>query len=217
MNEKKEIKFYNEYVIRLNRFCSINNLYLFTFSLDVLEKCTLIFEGELELESPQQLTEQFFQLNYFQFKRISLQLKFPFKYELLLELFTIYCYARTILNKASNACKLHKPGAFMVGEAMQESEIEAFRREQKYKTRQRQEVLKNKGKFEHYFYEFYFYKINVTGSLKLYDSIRKNLLENGDTIELINNRDVITSILKHFEYMSKGLKIEKSKNISNHK
>lgn len=207
MSEKKKIDLYNEYSVKLKRFCAKNDLFLFDNALDVLEKCTLIFEGELNLEKPEQLTKQFFDINYFQFKRLSLQLKLPFKHELIFELFVLYCYTRTIINYLSKSCEL----CAVPGLAMTNEEIELLRKEQKYKTRQKNEVLKHKGaKFENYFYEFNSpFKIDVTGSLKLYDSIRRELLENGDTIELINNRDVITSVFKYYEYLSKGISIER--------
>jgi hypothetical protein len=209
MNQEEQIEFYNEYDNQLKRFCSKYDLFSFDFSLETLEFCSLMFQGELDLIDYEKLTRSYFDLHYYFMKKLSIQLKIKHDYNIIFDLFLLYLHVLKIVNFLSDSCRLHSASSFIIGECMSDIQIRKLQREGKYRTQEMTKTLSRGQKFNHYFYEFYSFNIDVTNNLRYYDSIRKELLSQGDTIHLINKRDIVLTLFKFYSYLSKGLSLER--------
>ena len=76
-------------------------------------------------------------------------------------------------------------------------EIETIKRENKYKFEETQ-----KYKIKNYFYEYFGAYPKLLNMLVLIDSVRKILVENGETEKSIDKKDFLLSMNKYFYYIT---------------
>ena len=88
-------------------------------------------------------------------------------------------------------------GGYLAGEVASHWAIETIKRENKYKFEEIQ-----KYKIKNYFYEYFGAYPKILNMLVLIDSIRKILLENGETEKSIDKKDFLLSMNKYFYYLT---------------
>lgn len=211
MRQEELQKIYLEYWKLYKKFCSINFLYDFTFSLEEFEYCVIIFSEELELKTPDQLTEKYFNYNEFMFHKLANMLNVPYRYEVIRDIYILYLFAFALINGLSSCLYFCEPSS--IGwEPLDAEQLKAVRKESKYKFKQKARVIKSGGKFEHYFFEYINgLLLDNLSTYKLLDSIRKKLTSEGDTIKMIQNRDIIYNMIKYCDYISGGFTIDQIK------
>lgn len=191
MNKKEILEFYNnEYWKKYKKFSSLYSLD-FVFSVNVFEKCLFIFT-EIGLNNFNDFDNNFFEYNEFWLRKLSKQLNLEYNHKILKELYVLYKYNLILFNSISKYCNLKIMCIGGKPEKIEDHELRSLKRS-KYKTED--------GK-KKYFYEFECLAFDCINFLQILDSIRKKLIENGDTIELINQRDFTISLHKYYNYLS---------------
>lgn len=188
--EKQEItNLYTEYWYQYKRFMFKYNMD-FYFSLDTLEKCSVIFD-EIELNKADQINLSWFEFNKPWINKLCRQLNIECSIDSMAELFGLYLYNIILLNEISDYCKLFTGGMCGV-EPLYDWETISLKRKNKYSNK--------------YFYEFStVIDFAIMPLLKTFDSIRCELLKNGDTLEGINNRDFTITLHKYYDYLGEGI------------
>ena len=212
ITNKELLNLYKNYNIVFKRFIAQNKLYSFDFSLREFEYCHNLFSEYDEVIKKKTISKSDFVFNSFLFRKLSILLKIENELEVMIEIIKLYNYALIFINEFQKRCLLctNDKIGFV---PLTDKESRKVAEESKYKNDQRNQVIKNKGTFKNYFYEWFppDFTEPRTIILKYIDSMRSNLIEHGDTIEMIYNRDFVISLFKHYEYLSKGIQIEQSR------
>ena len=205
ITQEETIELHQEYWKLYKRFCAKNFLYDFNFSINVYEKCALIFD-ELGLEHG--FTEEFFNYNKFFFTKLARQCKVPTGYNTMIDLSSLFKYLSSITSIFSDNCILAKNESLIGWAPLSGYEIKARQIEDKYRKDEIAAAAKNKVTINHVFFENLNITFDIVRTLNFLASIRKTLLDNGDALELLNERDMVLTISKYFEILSKGVTIE---------
>ena len=162
----------------------------------MFETLTMFFD-EIGIKQFTDFTEQNYIFNSFWFEKLSNNINIQNTYEIMSKLYLLFVYNTTIFSMLSDGCQLCKIG-FAGVEAVSENEIKHIQKKTKYK-------LDEKDKNNNYFYEYAGLKFEIENILLACDQIRKTLIENGDTIEMIEKRDFVLSLQKYYLYLSEGI------------
>jgi len=162
----------------------------FSFSVDTFEKCAIIFD-EIGLIKMSDFTENYFYYNKSWLDKLCNQLNIKCSYMSCVQLFELFIYNHALLSEISPYCGLYT-GGICGNEPLYDWEVTGLARKNKYDKK--------------YYYEFStVIDFNILPLLKTFDSIRSTLLKNGDTMELINNRDFAISLHKYYDYLAEGI------------
>jgi hypothetical protein len=209
MNNKELLDLYLDYDKKLKRFVAKNKLYFFNFSLKEFEYCHNLFNDYPEVLKIDNITKDDLIYYQFVFHKLLRLLKLEYNLEVINNIKDFYNYALVVINEFQKRAKLCTNDSNVSFVPLNNDEVRRLREEGKYKNKQRMQIQRNKGTFENYFYEWFSaFTEPRTNILKYVDSVRGNLLEHGDTIEMIYSRDIVITLLKHYEYLSKDVTIE---------